>query len=159
MTHPHPNRKFVPQAVLTRSGKINTDGVSVNTVVRPVNTIGLKPTVNHPRTISNAYKKGYSQVTRPFNKYSANKNIIFNENVNTVRVKDTTARDRAVASENKGKGVNAVKASAFWVWKAKNNRQPTSEGLQGKKRLIDSGCSRHMTGNKCYLTEYEDYDG
>ncbi|GKF09477.1 hypothetical protein Tco_0043701, partial [Tanacetum coccineum] len=24
---------------------------------------------------------------------------------------------------------------------------------------IDSGCSRHMTGNKCYLTEYEDYDG
>ncbi|GKB29686.1 putative ribonuclease H-like domain-containing protein, partial [Tanacetum coccineum] len=22
-----------------------------------------------------------------------------------------------------------------------------------------SGCSRHMTGNKCYLTEYEDYDG
>nr|GEV65813.1 hypothetical protein [Tanacetum cinerariifolium] len=24
---------------------------------------------------------------------------------------------------------------------------------------IDSGCSRHMTRNKCYLTEYEDYDG
>ncbi|GKD61256.1 ribonuclease H-like domain-containing protein, partial [Tanacetum coccineum] len=23
----------------------------------------------------------------------------------------------------------------------------------------DSGCSRHITGNKCYLTEYEDYDG
>ncbi|GKC12360.1 ribonuclease H-like domain, reverse transcriptase, RNA-dependent DNA polymerase, partial [Tanacetum coccineum] len=22
-----------------------------------------------------------------------------------------------------------------------------------------SGCSRHITGNKCYLTEYEDYDG
>ncbi|GJT78847.1 ribonuclease H-like domain-containing protein [Tanacetum coccineum] len=28
-----------------------------------------------------------------------------------------------------------------------------------KKGVIDSGCSRHMTGNKCYLTEYEDYDG
>ncbi|GJT57608.1 hypothetical protein Tco_0992662 [Tanacetum coccineum] len=38
MTHPHPNRKFVPQAVLTRSGKINTAGASVNTAVRPVNT-------------------------------------------------------------------------------------------------------------------------
>ncbi|GJT08241.1 uncharacterized mitochondrial protein-like protein [Tanacetum coccineum] len=121
MTHPHPNRRFVPQAVLTRSGKINTAGVSVNTVVRPVNTAGSKPTVNHPRPISNAYKKGYSQVTRPFNKYSANKNSIFNKKVNTVRVKDTTARDRAVVSENKGKGVNAVKASACWVWKAKNS--------------------------------------
>ncbi|GJZ40675.1 hypothetical protein Tco_0587561 [Tanacetum coccineum] len=67
MTHPHPNRRFVPQAVLTRSGKINTADASVNTAgasvntagarintpVRPVNTAGLKPTVNHPRSISN----------------------------------------------------------------------------------------------------------
>ncbi|GJU88240.1 putative ribonuclease H-like domain-containing protein [Tanacetum coccineum] len=28
-----------------------------------------------------------------------------------------------------------------------------------EKEVIDSGCSRHMTGNKCYLNEYEDYDG
>nr|GEW21198.1 hypothetical protein [Tanacetum cinerariifolium] len=28
-----------------------------------------------------------------------------------------------------------------------------------EKRVIDSGCSRHMTGNKCYLTDYEDYNG
>ncbi|GJW54855.1 putative ribonuclease H-like domain-containing protein [Tanacetum coccineum] len=28
-----------------------------------------------------------------------------------------------------------------------------------EKGVIDNGCSRHMTGNKCYLTEYEDYDG
>ncbi|GJU98472.1 retrovirus-related pol polyprotein from transposon TNT 1-94 [Tanacetum coccineum] len=113
MTHPHPNRRFVPQAVLTRSRKINTAGASVNTAGarintadRPVNTVGSKPTMNHPRSISNVYKKGYSQVTRPFN---TNKNNIFNKKVKTIRVKDTTAR--------------------------------------------------HMTGNKCYLTEYEDYDG
>ncbi|GJW46961.1 retrovirus-related pol polyprotein from transposon TNT 1-94 [Tanacetum coccineum] len=28
-----------------------------------------------------------------------------------------------------------------------------------EKGIFDSGCSRHMTGNKCYLIEYEDYDG
>ncbi|GJT58902.1 putative ribonuclease H-like domain-containing protein [Tanacetum coccineum] len=151
MSHLHPNRKFVPQAVLTRSSKINTVGASVNTIVRPVNTAGSKTTMSHPRPISNAYKKGYSQVTRPFNKYSANKNSIFNKKVNTVRVKDTTARDRAVVSENKGKGVNAVKASACWG----NPQQKEYK----EKGVIDSGCSRHMTGNKCYLTEYEDYDG
>ncbi|GJY59886.1 hypothetical protein Tco_0459778 [Tanacetum coccineum] len=121
ITHPHPNRRFVPQAVLTRPGKINIVGANVNTAVRLVNTVGSKPTMNHPRSISNAYKKGYSQVTRPFNKYSEYKNSIFNKKVNTVRVKDTTARDRAVVSENKGKGVNSVKASACWVWKAKNS--------------------------------------
>ncbi|GJZ73230.1 putative ribonuclease H-like domain-containing protein [Tanacetum coccineum] len=75
MTHPHPNRRFVPQAVLTRSGKINTAGVSVNTVVRPVNT-------------GNPQQKEYKE-----------------------------------------------------------------------KGVINSGCSRYMTRNKCYLTEYEDYDG
>ncbi|GKF05634.1 hypothetical protein Tco_0036302 [Tanacetum coccineum] len=121
MTHSYPNRRFVPPVVLTKSGKINTAGASVNTAIRPVNTAGSKSTMNYPRKISNAYKKGYSQVTKPFNKYSANKNSIFNKKVNTVRVKDTTARDRAVVNKNKGKGVNAVKVSACWVWKAKNS--------------------------------------
>ncbi|GKA03868.1 hypothetical protein Tco_0676649 [Tanacetum coccineum] len=69
MTHPHPKRRFVPQAVLTMSGKINTTGENVNTAIRPVNTAGSKPTVNHPRSLSNAYKRGYSQVTRLFNKF------------------------------------------------------------------------------------------
>ncbi|GJR61764.1 putative ribonuclease H-like domain-containing protein [Tanacetum coccineum] len=133
MTHPHPNRRFVPQAVLTRSGKINIAGASVNTAVRPVNIAGSKTTVNHPRPISNAYKKRYSQVTRPFNKYSANKNSIFNKKVNTVKVKDTTARDRAIGNPHQKE--------------------------YKEKGVIDNGCSRHMTGNKCYLTEYEDYDG
>ncbi|GJT55539.1 hypothetical protein Tco_0990593 [Tanacetum coccineum] len=69
----------------------------------------------------------------------------------TKRVKDTTARDKAVISKNKEKGVNAVKASACWG----NPQQKEYK----EKGVIDSGCSRHMTGNKCYLIEYEDYDG
>ncbi|GKE57151.1 hypothetical protein Tco_1496336 [Tanacetum coccineum] len=121
ITNPHPNRRFVPQELLSTSGKINIVGARVNIAVRPVNTAGSKSTMNHPRSISNAYKKGYSQVIRPFNKYSANKNSIFNKKVNTVRVKDTTARVRAVVSKNKRKGANAVKASACWVWKAKTS--------------------------------------
>ncbi|GJZ69534.1 putative ribonuclease H-like domain-containing protein [Tanacetum coccineum] len=158
MTHPHPNRRFVPQAVLTRSGKINTDNASVNTAVRPVNTAGSKPTLNCHKPMSNALKRGHSQVTRPFNKYSANKNSTFNKKVNTVRVNASTARHKAVLSKNKGKWANAIKASACWVWKAKNSSNPQQKEYQ-EKGIIDSGCSRHMTGNKCYLTEYEDYDG
>ncbi|GKD90015.1 putative ribonuclease H-like domain-containing protein [Tanacetum coccineum] len=109
-------------------------GKAYNTAVRPVNTAGSKPTMNHPRPISNAYKNGYSQVTRPFNKYSKYKNNIFNKKVNTVRVKDTTARDRAVDI-------------------------PTVRRVQGKRMLLTSGCSSHINGTNAYLTEYEDYDG
>nr|GEZ97257.1 homogentisate 1,2-dioxygenase [Tanacetum cinerariifolium] len=85
-THPHPKRRFVSQAILTRSGKINTAGASVTTVVRPVMIVG-----------SNAFKRGHSQVIRPFNKYSAYKKTIFNNDV------------------------NADKASGCWVWKPKQN--------------------------------------
>ncbi|GKG18321.1 hypothetical protein Tco_0372619, partial [Tanacetum coccineum] len=27
------------------------------------------------------------------------------------------------------------------------------------KGIVDSGCSRHMTGNKAYLLEYKDFNG
>ncbi|GJW32510.1 ribonuclease H-like domain-containing protein [Tanacetum coccineum] len=126
LTHPHPKRGFVPQAVLTRSGKINTAGASVNTVVRQVNNADSKTTVNHPRLISNVFKRGYSQDTRSFNRYSTNKNSIFNKKVNTVSVNDSTARPRVVVSKNMGKGVNVVKASACWVWKAKHSSASTT---------------------------------
>ncbi|GKF99117.1 hypothetical protein Tco_0297900, partial [Tanacetum coccineum] len=88
---------------------------------RSVNTAASKPIVNHPRTKTNAFKRGYSQSSRPFNRHFANKNNIINTNANTVRVKHTTARDRAVVSKNKGTWANVVKASACWVWKAKNS--------------------------------------
>ncbi|GJT03371.1 ribonuclease H-like domain-containing protein [Tanacetum coccineum] len=125
---------------------VKSENIDVITIVTPSNgqllilaltdqliPAAKKQPVSHPRPISNAYKKGYSQDTRPFNKYSAYKNSIFNKKVNTVRVKDTTARDRAVG-------------------------KPQQKEYK-EKGVINSGCSRHMTGNKCYLTEYEDYDG
>nr|GEX75434.1 hypothetical protein [Tanacetum cinerariifolium] len=96
LTYPHPQKGFVSQAVLTRSGKINTAGATVTTVARPINTACLKSTVNHLRLTSKAYKRGHLHDTWPNNKFSANKNNIFNKKVNTVRVNDSTARDRAI---------------------------------------------------------------
>ncbi|GKD56437.1 hypothetical protein Tco_1289824 [Tanacetum coccineum] len=77
--------------------------------------------------------------------------------VNTVRVNDTIAKERAVVSENKGIWANAIKALACWVWKAKHS---SASNTFKKYSYIDArGRSKHMTGNKCYLTEYEEYDG
>nr|GEU54007.1 ribonuclease H-like domain-containing protein [Tanacetum cinerariifolium] len=123
----------VNHKVLTRSGKINTAGASVNIAARPVNTAGSKSIVNHPRLKSKAYERGHSQDTRPNNKYSSNKNSIFNKKVNTVRENDCTARDRAVGN-------------------------PQQKEYK-EKGIIDSGYSRYMIGNKCYLTDFEAYDG
>ncbi|GJV21179.1 putative ribonuclease H-like domain-containing protein [Tanacetum coccineum] len=66
-------------------------------------------------------------------------------------------KPKAVLNAVKGNQVNAVKASACWVWKPKTKGNPQQD-LQ-EKGVIDSGCSRHMTGNMSYLTDFEEIDG
>nr|GEY42160.1 hypothetical protein [Tanacetum cinerariifolium] len=128
MTHPHPKRRFVPQEILTKSGKLKTVSTSVNTV-RPVNTANSKPIVNYLRPKSNAFRRGYSQAIRPFNKYSAFKKTIFN------------------------KEVNVVKASAYWVWKTKHS---SASSTYKKYSYIDT---RGRSKKHMYIIDYEDYDG
>ncbi|GKC40987.1 hypothetical protein Tco_1053371, partial [Tanacetum coccineum] len=149
MTHPHPKGNFVPKAVLMKSGIkiLNTAGqnfskaaVSVNTA-RPINTAYPRPTVNSARTTSN--------IRRPFNKSTLNNNSNLKEKVNTVKGNVTTAGPKAVVSDNKGNKANAIKALTCWVWRPK----------QKEKRVIDSGYSRHMTGNKSHLSNYEEING
>ncbi|GJY22122.1 hypothetical protein Tco_0394688, partial [Tanacetum coccineum] len=77
--------------------------------------------------------------------------------LNTARENVTTIGPKAVVSDNKGNEANVVKASACWVWRPKHKGNPQLE-LQ-KKGVIDSGCSRHMTGNKSYLSDYVEIDG
>ncbi|GJU67595.1 hypothetical protein Tco_1253854 [Tanacetum coccineum] len=169
MTHLHPKGNFIPKAVLTKSGikTLNTAGqnfskaaVSVNTV-RPINTAYPRPTVNSARITSNVFNIAHSHVRRPFNNSTTNKNSNLNEKVNTVKGNITTVGPKAVVSDNKGNEANAVKASACWVWRPKqkvlDHGNPQLE-LQ-EKGVIDSGCSRHMTGNKSYLSDYEEIDG
>ncbi|GJQ92166.1 putative ribonuclease H-like domain-containing protein [Tanacetum coccineum] len=62
------------------------------------------------------------------------------------------ARPKAVVNAIKGNNVNAIKASACCVWKPKNkvfDHVNLQMDLQDKG-VIDSGCSRHMTGNMSY---------
>ncbi|GJX44009.1 hypothetical protein Tco_0260685 [Tanacetum coccineum] len=152
MTHPHPKINFVPKAVLMKSSFkiLNTASqnssraaVSVNTA-RPINTAYPRPTVNSARPVLNVFNRAHSHDRRPFNKFTTNKNSNFNEKVNTNKGNFTTAGPKAVVSDNKGNEANAVKASACW-----GNPQQDLED----KGVIDSGCSRHMTENRFYLTD------
>ncbi|GJZ86434.1 ribonuclease H-like domain-containing protein [Tanacetum coccineum] len=158
MNSPSPKRNFVPRAVLMKSGlkALNTArqnssraAVSVNTV-RPINTAYPRPTMNCVRPISNVFNKAYSHVRRPFNKFKSNKNSNLNKKVNIVMRNVSTVGLKALVSDNKGNEANAVKASACW-----GNPQLKLQ----EKGVIDSGCSRHMTGNKSHLSDYEKIDG
>ncbi|GJU90007.1 ribonuclease H-like domain-containing protein, partial [Tanacetum coccineum] len=106
MTHPSPKRNMVPKAVLMRSGLVSL------TTARPVNTAQPRTTVNSARPMTNVFNKAHSTVRRPINNKTTTKNSNFNQKVNT-------ARPKAVLNAVKGNQVNAVKASACWVWKPK----------------------------------------
>ncbi|GJX20542.1 putative ribonuclease H-like domain-containing protein [Tanacetum coccineum] len=185
-THPHPKRNFVPTAVVTKSGQVPVNtakqsspraAASISTA-RPVNTVAPKPKVNDALPTTYSYFKAHSPVRRAFNQKSAAKTNKFNEKVNTARVNNvTTAGPKAVVSAAKGNRENAVKSSACWIWRPTGNViDHTSKDsgsymlkrfdyvdLQGRLKsdqgIFDSGCSRHMTGNKSFLTDYQEIDG
>nr|GEX63921.1 hypothetical protein [Tanacetum cinerariifolium] len=150
--------------------------VSVNTA-RPINTAYPRSTVNGVRPASYVFNKAHSHVRRPFNKFTTSKNSNFTQKVNTVKRNVTTIGPKAVVTNKKGNEANDVKASACWIWRpnqkvldhvSRHNGasmnfkrfdygNPQQE-LQ-KKGVIDSGCSRHITGNMSYLSKYEEIDG
>ncbi|GKE58647.1 hypothetical protein Tco_1497832, partial [Tanacetum coccineum] len=65
----------------------------------------------------------------------------------------TTARTKAVVNTGKGKMDTDLKKSR-WVWRPKGKLKI----LLQDHAVVDSGCSSHMTGNKAYLSDYEDYN-
>ncbi|GJT38178.1 ribonuclease H-like domain-containing protein [Tanacetum coccineum] len=73
------------------------------------------PRVNCARPASNVFNRVHSHVRRLFNMFTSNKNINFNEKVNTVKGNVTTVRPKVVVSDE----ANAVKALACWVWRPK----------------------------------------
>ncbi|GJS74219.1 ribonuclease H-like domain-containing protein [Tanacetum coccineum] len=133
---PCPKKNIVPRAVLMKSGQ-----VSLNTA-RQVNTAHPKITMNSARPMKNLSKTTHSTVKRP-------KAVV------------NAARPKAVVNVVKGNNVNVVKASACWDWKPKNKVLDHGNPQMDlhDKGVIDSRCSRHMTGNMSYLTDYEDIDG
>ncbi|GJS97558.1 putative ribonuclease H-like domain-containing protein [Tanacetum coccineum] len=87
-------------------------------------------------------KTAHLTVKWPIHKNKTFKNSNFNKRVNIVKDKNVnTAMPKAVVNTAKPKAVG-------------NPQQDLEE-----KGVIDSGCSRHMTGNMSYLTDFEEIDG
>ncbi|GJS57189.1 putative ribonuclease H-like domain-containing protein [Tanacetum coccineum] len=147
--------QFVPIAVLTRTGKIpiNTARASgtnnVNTarqnvsiarqnsssqavLTRSARKVSTKVNVLKPKTV---FHYVHSQTKRPFSRTTVLKTKFSNPKVSTAR----------------GKAVSTVGE----IGKIADDPLRTLKN----KGIVDSGCSRHMTGNKGYLVDYQDYNG
>ncbi|GKF07836.1 hypothetical protein Tco_0042060, partial [Tanacetum coccineum] len=152
---------MTPRAVLLKTGL-----APLNTI-RPVNTAHPKPTVHSAKSMSHFSKQAQSTTQRPFYKKTA----LTRKYVHTAMRHYHTKRPRAgnTARSYTGpvnvvrvKGVIAVKTSACWVWKP---TKPNGASLAFKRHnYIDAqgrsnGCSRHMTGNIAYLSDFKEFYG
>ncbi|GJX80403.1 retrovirus-related pol polyprotein from transposon TNT 1-94, partial [Tanacetum coccineum] len=164
---------MVPRAVLMKTGLKTVNTVrSVNTVrpwsfntVRPSYTAHPKSTVHCARPRTYFQNQAQSTVQRPLYKRTALTKRSYNQNVNTGRQNVNTGRQnvntgRQNVNTVRARGFNAVKPSACWVWKPiKPNGASLSNSQLNDKGFVDSGCSRHMSGNIAHLSDFKDFDG
>nr|GEV93584.1 hypothetical protein [Tanacetum cinerariifolium] len=99
------------------------------------------------------------------------------ENENKAKKPRKFSQSPRVVSDVEGNRNNAVNSSACWIWRPKENlidhiskdsRSYTLKRfnyvdpqgrLKSDQEIFDSRCSRLMTGNKSYLTDYQEIDG
>ncbi|GKA33598.1 putative ribonuclease H-like domain-containing protein [Tanacetum coccineum] len=132
----------------------------------------------YPRMDNVRPRASYSPIKRSYYTKPAFRPKNLKQDVKTSGVKNmTTAGTRAVVNTGKGKMDNALKKSR-WVWRPKGNYidheskekgsfilkkfeyvDPKGISKSVDHAVVDSGCSSHMTGNKAYLSDYEDYNG
>ncbi|GJS73792.1 ribonuclease H-like domain-containing protein [Tanacetum coccineum] len=142
--------------VLTRTGKIpvNTSRASgTNNVSTARHNFNRQTVPTNAARKVNTIKSMGSTFEKQLNRTAALRINFSNQKVNTAEVKAVSAVG--------GKRETAVKPSAGCNWKPKGHyrhKDYPHRTLQNKG-IVDSGCSRHMTGNKAYLAEYQDFNG
>ncbi|GJR46774.1 putative ribonuclease H-like domain-containing protein [Tanacetum coccineum] len=135
-THPSVYRNITLRAVLLKTGLI-----PLNTV-RPVNTAHPKPAVHSAKSMTHFSKQAQSIAQRPFYKQTALTRIY----VHTSMRHYHTKRSRACNTTRSYTGpVNAVRAKG-------------GKPQQNDTGFVNSRCSRYMTGNIAYLSDFKEFD-
>nr|GEZ44629.1 hypothetical protein [Tanacetum cinerariifolium] len=134
------------RAVLTRSRLVPLNAA------RPVTTVVPKTTLKSPKLVKHVVNKAYTPIRRHINHIPTPKNSNFNQKVATIKVKK----------------VNAVKGTkGNWVWKPKSTVLEHVSRLTSASMTLkqfdytdalgrSNGCSRYMTGNISYLSDFEE---
>ncbi|GJR36109.1 putative ribonuclease H-like domain-containing protein [Tanacetum coccineum] len=122
--------------------------------VRPSYTAHPKSTVLCARPKTHFQNQAQSTIQRPFYKKTTLTKRSNNQNINTGRQTVNTVRPNV--NTVKTRGFNVVKPSACWVWRP---IKPNGASLLNDKGFVDSGCSRHMSGNIAHLLDFKDFDG
>ncbi|GJT16994.1 putative ribonuclease H-like domain-containing protein [Tanacetum coccineum] len=128
LTHPHPKRSFVPTAVATKSGQVPVNATKQSSPRATSSTSTTRPvnTAAPKPKVNDALPTTYSY----FKAHSLH--AVFGDQQEMLLTILAKTVDHA-----------CLKDLTMLIYKADS-------------RILDSGCSRHMTGNKSFLTDYQE---
>nr|GEY84869.1 ribonuclease H-like domain-containing protein [Tanacetum cinerariifolium] len=129
LSHTNPQKHMVLAVVLTQSKPV------FNTVVRPISAVVPKINVTRPRYAHPIVTKSKSPIRRHITRSSSPK------------------------TSNLPLRVTAVKASMVSVAQGMQRKWGNPQYALKDKRIINSGCLRHMTGNMSYLSDFKELNG
>nr|GEV69570.1 putative ribonuclease H-like domain-containing protein [Tanacetum cinerariifolium] len=134
------------KVVLTRSRLVPLN------VARHVTTVGPQTHVKHQRPVKHIFNKPHSSIRRPINHRPAPKYSNFRQKVTTAKPKKVnvvkgTKGNRIQVSN----GLGPQNTLSFFFDVQGNPQQALKD-----KGVIDSVCSKHMTGNITYLSDFEE---
>nr|GEZ70219.1 ribonuclease H-like domain-containing protein [Tanacetum cinerariifolium] len=119
----------------------------------------VKPIFSKARPNITPYvvSKTKSPFSRPFIRHPSPKPSISPPRVNAANPSAVSAaRVNAAVSAAK---INAVKPSVVTAVQHNHTKKGNPQQALKDKGVIDSGCSRHMTGNMSYLSDFEELNG
>nr|GEZ35631.1 putative ribonuclease H-like domain-containing protein [Tanacetum cinerariifolium] len=129
LPHSTPQKHMVPTAVLTQSKLVS------NTAVRPISVALPNITVTRPRHAHQVVTKFKSPIGRHITCSPSSRTI------------------------NSPSRVTAVQTLVVGAAQSKHETWGNPQQALKDKGVIDSGCSRHMTGNMSFLSDFEELNG
>ncbi|GKC29244.1 ribonuclease H-like domain-containing protein [Tanacetum coccineum] len=151
-----PARKSVKLTTITIKGKgwnmtpravLMKTGLKLLNTTRHVNTAHPKTTFYKARPMSCFSKLAQSIVKRPYQSRTTLTNKHFNQKVNTAKEKVYIVKPKVV---------NTARPTSAIVNAVRTNQGHSQKEDQG---YVDSRCSRHITGNMSYLSDFKEFDG
>nr|GEW48253.1 hypothetical protein [Tanacetum cinerariifolium] len=146
MTHPNPQRHVVPTAVLTKSRLV------LLSAARPVNTTVPQTKVQYQRPPTHGVNKAHSPKRRPINRRPSSQASNCPQKFSTAKAPQVNVVQgvkRNWIQVSYGLGPKETLTFLFYM-------QGNPHHALKDKGVIDSGCSRHMTGNMSYLFDFEE---
>nr|GEY35444.1 putative ribonuclease H-like domain-containing protein [Tanacetum cinerariifolium] len=153
-----------PRDIHKHNAPMKYSRIPLHKVPTAARAIGAaRPTFSktRPHISQNTVSKSKAPICIPFIRHTTPKSTLSPARVHTAnpsavsaaRVK--AARLSAVSAAR----INAIKSSAVTAVQHNHTKKGNPQQALKDKGVIDSGCSRHMTGNISYLSDFEELNG